>query len=88
MGFNFLNIGPDIVPSKLLDSWMGNHESLEFQEAYCFLVRGYVNSSTLHFGWNFLNICIKVAEASWVWGKASWTLTLATPSPIKIIVLF
>jgi hypothetical protein len=63
MGLNFLNIDLDIVP-KLLDRRMGNHESLE---AHCFLVYGYVNFSTLHLGRNFLNICIKVAQASWVW---------------------
>jgi hypothetical protein len=31
MGFNFLNISLNIVLGKLFNSWMGNHESLEFK---------------------------------------------------------
>ncbi len=46
MGLSFLNIVLDIVP-KLLDKRIVNHKSLELKEAHCFLVRGYVNSSTL-----------------------------------------
>jgi hypothetical protein len=30
------------------------------------LGKGYLNSSILHLGWNFLNICMEVAQASWV----------------------
>jgi hypothetical protein len=69
----FLNIGLDIVPG-LLNRRMGDHESLELKRLIVSLVRGYVNFNTLHLGWNFLNICIKVAQACWLWVRASWTL--------------
>jgi hypothetical protein len=36
MGLSFLNIGLNIVPGRLLDSWMGNHESLEFKRLIVF----------------------------------------------------
>jgi len=65
MGLGFLSISLEIVLG-LLDRRMGKPWIPWTQEAHCFLVRGYVNSSTLHLGQNFLNICIEVAQASWV----------------------
>jgi hypothetical protein len=72
MGLGFLNIFLHIVP-MLLNSKMGDHESFELKRLIAYLVRRYVNFNILHLGRNFLNICIKVAQACWVWARASWT---------------
>jgi len=86
MGLGFLNIGLDIIP-RLLNRRMGDHESLELKRLITSLVRGYVNFSTLHLGQNFLNICIKVAQACWVWARGSSTLKWVIQGSIKTIAL-